>query len=186
RFIPRAEHVLVCNEKTTEEDVTCLIFRAITNYIKTTPTITTTTTTTTQRNTFQPLYCLVFPEKLTPTILDNVCQDVYDLLMNDIQLEKLKNNLYMFVIMSSKPDNGLCKFLSYFHVTLQNLSFKDICYQMLSQLYCKSWTTSPTLCNIQVKPWVQFYTSDRVAMGKSTLIQRDMNKIRAVHKNVKE
>ncbi|ETO01190.1 hypothetical protein RFI_36250, partial [Reticulomyxa filosa] len=44
RFIPRAEHVLVCNEKTTEEDVTCLIFRAITNYIKTTPTTTTTTT----------------------------------------------------------------------------------------------------------------------------------------------
>ncbi|ETO08600.1 cell differentiation family, Rcd1-like protein, partial [Reticulomyxa filosa] len=188
RFIPRAEHVLVCNEMTTEEDVACLIFRAITNSRKATAASSISSTSSSlssiQHNVVQPLYCLMFPEKLTLTTLDNVCQDVYDLLLNDLRLEKLKDNLYMFAVMSSRSENNLCKSLSHFQVTLQDLSPEGICHQMLSQLYCKSWTTSPS-CDLIVKPCIQLYTSDRVAMGKSTLIQRDMEKIRNLCKGVR-
>ncbi|ETO10862.1 hypothetical protein RFI_26515, partial [Reticulomyxa filosa] len=66
-FIPRAEHILVCNETTTEEDIA-----------------------------LKPLYCLVYPEKLTFATLYQICQDINKLLLNDIRLEKLKNCFYTF------------------------------------------------------------------------------------------
>ncbi|ETO15338.1 hypothetical protein RFI_22026, partial [Reticulomyxa filosa] len=59
--IPRAEHILVCNEKTMKEDVACLIFRAITNDKK--------MQTDMHHDSVKPLYCLVYPEKLTPATL---------------------------------------------------------------------------------------------------------------------
>ncbi|ETO01485.1 hypothetical protein RFI_35955, partial [Reticulomyxa filosa] len=72
--IPRAEHILICNENTTEEDVTYM-----------------------HRDSVKPLYCLAYPENLTLSILDQVCQAVHDLLLNDVQLEKLKHCFYLFV-----------------------------------------------------------------------------------------
>ncbi|ETN97631.1 hypothetical protein RFI_39898, partial [Reticulomyxa filosa] len=141
RFIPRAEHILICNETTTEEDIACLIFRAITNHKKMLLT-TDLTITETNHNLVKPLYCLVYPEKLAFATLDHICQDIHELLLNDIRLEQLKNSFYMFVVMSSEPTNDLCKILAPF----------------------------------------QLYTSGQVAMGKSRLIQRDIQRIRKIHK----
>ncbi|ETO18534.1 hypothetical protein RFI_18732, partial [Reticulomyxa filosa] len=176
-FIPRAEHILICNETTTEEDIACLIFRAITND-KRMPL----TTTETNRNSVKPLYCLVYPEKLTLATLDQICQDIYELLLSDIRLEHLKNCFYMFTVLSFNKTNALCKILAPFRVTLQGLSFQHLPNQMLSKLYRNQWTNNRAHDISTEPPWIQLYTSERVAMGKSRLIQRDIQRIREIHK----
>ncbi|ETO00340.1 hypothetical protein RFI_37107, partial [Reticulomyxa filosa] len=187
--IPRAEHILVCNETTTEEDIACLIFRAITNdkRMPLTTTITTATDpitiTETNHNSVKPLYCLVYPEKLTFATLDQICQDINELLLNDIRLEQLKNCFYTFSVLSSDENNPLCRILAPFRVTLQDLSFQGIPKQMLSELYRNPWTNSQKHDIGTEPPWIQLYTSEQVAMGKSTLIQRDIQSIRKKHQN---
>ncbi|ETO00841.1 hypothetical protein RFI_36600, partial [Reticulomyxa filosa] len=187
-FIPRAEHVLICNETTTEEDIACLIFRAITNHkrmplttkiAKTTDLITITET---NHKSAKPLYCLVYPEKLTPMTLNQICQDIHELLLSDIRLEQLKNNFYTFVVLSSNQENSLCKTLAPFKVKLHNLSFETLSNQMLSGLYRNQWANSWVHYISTEPPWIQLYTSEKVAMGKSTLIQRDIQRIREIHK----
>ncbi|ETO07828.1 hypothetical protein RFI_29564, partial [Reticulomyxa filosa] len=120
-YIPRAEHILICNEKTMEKDVACLIFRDISNDIQM------------HHDSVKSLYCLVYPEELTL---------VHDLLLNDVQLEKLKNCFYLFAVISSDAENPLCKLLEPFHL----------------------------------------YTLERVGMGKSRVIQRDIEKIQSIHR----
>ncbi|ETO01754.1 hypothetical protein RFI_35689 [Reticulomyxa filosa] len=178
RYIPRAEHILICNENTTEEDVVCLIFRAITNDIRIAMTLTARVD---LNNSVKPLYCLVYPEKLTSATLEQVCQNVYDILLSDIQLEKLKHCFYMFVVMSCDAGNPLCKLLEQFHVSLPNISSQTLSKKMLSQLYHNS-QTNVQLRSISIEPpWIQLYTSERVGMGKSRVIQRDIGKIRKIY-----
>ncbi|ETO00999.1 hypothetical protein RFI_36440 [Reticulomyxa filosa] len=110
-YIPRAEHILICNEHTAEEDVTCLIFRAIGSdkrmQIET-------TNMEMDHGFVKPLYCLVCPENLAPETLNQVCKSVHGTLLNDIQSEKLKRCFYMFAVMSCERDNLLCKLLEPF------------------------------------------------------------------------
>ncbi|ETO04332.1 hypothetical protein RFI_33066, partial [Reticulomyxa filosa] len=188
RFIPRAEHILICNETTTEEDIACLIFRAITNHkrmplttkiAKTTDLITITET---NHKSAKPLYCLVYPEKLTPMTLNQICQDIYELLLSDIRLEQLKNNFYTFVVLSSNQENPLCKILAPFKVIPHSFLFETLPNQILSGLYHNQWTNSRVHDISTEPPWIQLYTSEKVAMGKSTLIQRDIQRIREIHK----
>ncbi|ETO05595.1 hypothetical protein RFI_31802, partial [Reticulomyxa filosa] len=182
------EHVLICNETTTEEDIACLIFRAITNNKRIAPTTTITITTThitmteANRNSTKPLYCLVYPEKLAFTTLNHICQDIHELLLNDIRLEQLKNNFYMFAVMSSNATNDLCKILAPFQVTLHDLSFQRLPNQILSQLYRNQWNNSRVHDISTEPPWIQLYKSEQVAMGKSRLIHKDIQRIREIHK----
>ncbi|ETN99390.1 ring finger protein [Reticulomyxa filosa] len=171
--IPRAEHILICNEKTMEEDVACLIFRAITNDIQ--------MRTDMHHDSVKPLYCLIYPEELIFATLEQVCRVVHDLLLNDVQLEKLKNCFYLFTVISSDAENPLCKLLEPFHVSFPNISSQEFPKKMLSQLYRNSWTGAQSYdINIE-PPWIQLYTSKRVGMGKSRVIQRDIEKIRSIH-----
>ncbi|ETN97576.1 hypothetical protein RFI_39953, partial [Reticulomyxa filosa] len=172
----------------TEEDIACLIFRAITNDKRMPLTITLTnsiTITETNHNSARPLYCLVYPEKLTSTTLNQICQDIHELLLNDIRLEQLKNNFYTFVILSSDQENLLCKTLTAFRVVPHSLSFQILPGKMLSQLYRNQWTNNRVHDISTEPPWIQLYTSEQVAMGKSTLIQRDIQRIRKIHKTKK-
>ncbi|ETN98871.1 hypothetical protein RFI_38616, partial [Reticulomyxa filosa] len=52
---------------------------------------------------------------------------------------------------------------------------------MLSQLYRNQWTNNRVHDISTEPPWIQLYTSEQVAMGKSTLIQRDIQRIREIH-----
>ncbi|ETO05639.1 hypothetical protein RFI_31758 [Reticulomyxa filosa] len=52
---------------------------------------------------------------------------------------------------------------------------------MLSELYRNPWTNSQKHDIGTEPPWIQLYTSEQVAMGKSTLIQRDIQSIRKKH-----
>ncbi|ETO02421.1 hypothetical protein RFI_35015, partial [Reticulomyxa filosa] len=140
------------------------------------------TITETNHKSAKPLYCLVYPEKLTPMTLNQTCQDIRDLLFNDIRLEKLKNSFYMFAVMSCNLTNSLCKVLAPFQINLHDLSFQKLPNQMLSELYRNQWTNSRAHDIATEPPWIQLYTSERVAMGKSTLIQRDIQRIREIHK----
>ncbi|ETO05638.1 hypothetical protein RFI_31757 [Reticulomyxa filosa] len=83
KYIPRAEHILICNKNTTEEEVICLIFRAITNDKRIKMAITTKM----DWNSAKPLYCLVYPENLTLSTLKQVCHVVQDLLLNSVQVK---------------------------------------------------------------------------------------------------
>ncbi|ETN98551.1 hypothetical protein RFI_38946 [Reticulomyxa filosa] len=171
--IPRAEHILICNENTTEEDVTCLIFRAIANSKQ--------MQTDMYRDSVKPFYCLAYPENLTSSILDQVCQVVHDLLLNDVQLEKLKHCFYLFVVISREANNDLCKLLEPFCVPFPNIASQSLSNKILSQLYRHSSTNTQSR-NIDIEPpWIQLYTSERVGMGKSRFIQRDIEKIRKIH-----
>ncbi|ETN97359.1 hypothetical protein RFI_40172, partial [Reticulomyxa filosa] len=169
---------------TTEEDIACLIFRAITNDKRMPLTILTNSITITEpnHNSARPLYCLMYPEKLTSTTLDQICQDIHELLLSDIRLEQLKNNFYTFVVLSSDEENPLCKTLASFRIVLHNLSSQTLPEKMLSQLY-HNQSINNGIYDIAMKPpWIQLYTSKQVAMGKSRLIQRDIQRIRERHK----
>ncbi|ETO00472.1 hypothetical protein RFI_36972 [Reticulomyxa filosa] len=178
QYIPRAEHILICNKNTTEEEVICLIFRAITNDKRIKMAITTKM----DWNSAKPLYCLVYPEKLALSTLKQVCDVVQDLLLNSVQVEKLKHCLYTFVVMSCDSDNSLCKILEPFELSLSNKSFQTLPNQLLSQLYRNLWTNNQKHDIGTKPPWIQLYTSEQVAMGKSTLIQRDIQRIREIHR----
>ncbi|ETO11059.1 ring finger protein, partial [Reticulomyxa filosa] len=179
-FIPQAEHILICSENTFEEDVTCLVFRAISSDKRMQ---TETTNMEIDHDFVKPLYCLVYPENLAPETLNQVCKSVHDILLDDIQSEKLKHCIYMFAVMSSDPNNLLCKLLEPFCVSLSNKSLRTFPNKMLSRLYHNNWTNLQSHSIATEPPRIQLYTSKRVGMGKSTLIQRDIEKIRKKHEN---
>ncbi|ETO01001.1 ring finger protein [Reticulomyxa filosa] len=179
-YIPRAEHILICNEHTAEEDVTCLIFRAISSDKR----MQTETTNMEMDNGFvKPLYCLMYPEKLAPETLDQVCKSVHSILLDDVQSEKLKHCCYMFAVMSCERDNLLCKLLEPFCVSLSNISLRTLPNKVLSRFYRNNWANPQSHSIDTEPPWIQLYTSKQVGMGKSTLIQRDIEKIRKIHEN---
>ncbi|ETN99803.1 hypothetical protein RFI_37664, partial [Reticulomyxa filosa] len=104
-MIPRSEHVLICKETTTDEEVECLLLRALlcTKEDK-------------KQNPRTPLYCLVWPEKLAKRTLTKVIKLLQHMLLSQSELRQM--HPYLFVILSSNRENEAA-------VTLQQFECKS-------------------------------------------------------------
>ncbi|ETO20432.1 hypothetical protein RFI_16783 [Reticulomyxa filosa] len=100
-LIPRAEHILLCKEITTEEEVECLLLRALL-YVKSNKSI----------NVKVPLYCLVWPEKLEARTLAKVVKLFQKYIFDPSQSQQTQS--YLFAVVSSDRDNELSQILKEF------------------------------------------------------------------------
>ncbi|ETO30682.1 hypothetical protein RFI_06441 [Reticulomyxa filosa] len=151
------EHVLICKETTTEEEVECLLLRTFlcTKEDKT-------------QNARTPLYCLVWPEKLAMTTVTKVTVLLRRMLLSQSELRQM--HPYLFVVISSNQENEVAITLQQFKRTFNanetSLNVEDI-------LYIEQWKSFLTE-KVDRKPFVQLYTSKNVGMGKTWKIKHDI------------
>ncbi|ETO11063.1 hypothetical protein RFI_26313 [Reticulomyxa filosa] len=155
---PRIEHILICKENTTEEEIECLLFRSIISAKRlhgdmnweVAPK---------QTNLQPPLYCLMWPEVLPLETLERVTELFHTLLLSDKALTELKETLYLLVT----PN------------------------QLIQQLYCNNLRTF-ALQNVPLnrRPFVQLYVSDQIGIGKSFKIGQDIAAIREFNPKVQD
>ncbi|ETN99854.1 hypothetical protein RFI_37614, partial [Reticulomyxa filosa] len=156
-MIPRSEHVLICKETTTEEEVECLLLRTLLCTKKDN-----------KQNARTPLYCLVWPEKLTKRTSAKVVKLLQHMLLSQSELRQM--HPYLFVIFSSYRENEVA-------VTLQQFECKEVIalLNMEDSLYMKKWKSFLTE-RINRKPFVQLYMSEDVGMGKTWKIKHNIEK----------
>ncbi|ETO05187.1 ATPase [Reticulomyxa filosa] len=166
-IIPRIEHILICKENTTEEEIECLLFRAITSANRIHEE---------RVNLHSPLYCLMWPEMLPLETLERVTKLFHTLLLSGEALDKLKKIPYLLVVMSTSPNSMLSQKLNRFRLS-QRIGMNDQTRNLLiQQLYANR--------NSNNKPFVQLYVSDEIGMGKSFKIEQDIASIREVNSKI--
>ncbi|ETO04380.1 hypothetical protein RFI_33013, partial [Reticulomyxa filosa] len=148
---PRAEHVLLCKETTTEEEVECLLLRALL-YMKSNKAI----------NVKAPLYCLVWPEKLQARTLEKVIK---------LPSQSRQTQLYLFAVVSSDRDNGLSYILREFkwNASEENVNPNSGIHNM----YARELDLLTTKKADQ-KPFVRLYEVKDNNTGKTWTIRRDI------------
>ncbi|ETO01246.1 hypothetical protein RFI_36194 [Reticulomyxa filosa] len=162
-MVPRAEHILICKSTTLEEEIECLLFRAI-------------MTAKTATSKKAPLYCLIWPENLPEEIVKKVVKLFHLLLLSEAALQKLGAIPYLLVVISSSLNNALCHTLLPFRFHQPILLSKETAQVIFSQMYCSKWTSFVAQKHTNKKPFVQLYTSKRVGMGKSYKIRKESQK----------
>ncbi|ETN99984.1 hypothetical protein RFI_37474, partial [Reticulomyxa filosa] len=159
KMIPRSEHVLICKETTTEEEVECLLLRTLLCTKKDN-----------KQNSQIPLYCLVGPEKLAMRTSTKVIKLLQHMLLSQSELRQMHS--YLFVMFSSNGENEIA-------VTLQHFERKSkeviALLHMEDSLYMKEWRSFLTERSNR-KPFVQLYKSEDVGMGKTWKIKHDIEK----------
>ncbi|ETO17816.1 hypothetical protein RFI_19494 [Reticulomyxa filosa] len=162
-LIPRTEHVLLCKETTTEEEVECLLLRTLL-YVKVMDGI----------NIKTPLYCLVWPEKLQARTLEKVVSLFQKLFLEPSRSQQA--HLYLFAVVSSNHDNPLSYILREFGPIISELNSHP--FDIYEALYSQKVNVLPT--NVPGRPiyQVQLYESTKVGTGKTWKIQRDIRYLR--------
>ncbi|ETN98599.1 hypothetical protein RFI_38893, partial [Reticulomyxa filosa] len=161
KMIPRAEHVLICKETTTEEDVECLLLRTLLC-----------TKEDNKQNTQTPLHCLVWPEKLTKRTSAKVAKLLQHMLLKQAELRQM--NPYLFVVISSNLENEIAITLQQFKCTFNT---NETLLNVEDNLYTKEWS-SFLIKRANRKPFVQLYKSKNVGMGKTWRIKHDIERKR--------
>jgi len=164
----------LCKENKSEEEIECLLFRAIISAQKQSQL----SKSENQNSPKIPLYCLMWPEMLPIETLEKVVQLFHSMLLNDKALQKLKNIPYLFTVISTNLPNILSQLLMPFRVT----PLVGTSNQLLQQLYCDSLETFTKQENICMKPFAQLYVSKEVGLGKSFKIGRDIDLIQQTKK----
>ncbi|ETN99354.1 hypothetical protein RFI_38127, partial [Reticulomyxa filosa] len=163
-MVPRAEHIVICKSTTLEEEIECLLFRAI-------------IAAKTAINKKAPLYCLMLPENLPEEeTAKKVVKLFHLLLLSETALQKLGAIPYSLVIISASPNNALCHTLLPFRFHRPISLFEQTAQSIFSQMYCNDWTSFVAQKDVNKKPFVQLYTSKCVGMGKSYKIRKDCEK----------
>ncbi|ETO14438.1 hypothetical protein RFI_22930, partial [Reticulomyxa filosa] len=162
-LIPRSEHILLCKEITTEEEVECLILRALL-YVNAMGDI----------NVKTPLYCLVWPEKLQTRTLEKVVSLFQKLFLEPSRSQHAR--LYLFAVVSSNRDNPLSYILREFEQNISEVSSHP--FDIYEALYLQQ--VNVLLTDIPGRPiyQVQLYESTKIGMGKTWKIQQDIQNLR--------
>ncbi|ETO29434.1 hypothetical protein RFI_07687, partial [Reticulomyxa filosa] len=178
---PTYEHVLICRDTTTEEEVECLLFRALVNAARASADAEE------DRKDDQnaahdevasSLYCLVWPEKLSRDTLSKVV-GLFSTLLFDIDSPKRFAPVpYLLVVISSTLENELCQQLMRFSIHRPVTLEPKTANQIFSTMYCKDLSEfKKQLSTDFVKPLVQLYTSGEIGMGKSHKIKKDIQQL---------
>ncbi|ETO03184.1 hypothetical protein RFI_34224 [Reticulomyxa filosa] len=175
---PRIEHILICKENTTEEEIECLLFRAITSADRFHQK---------QAILHPSLYCLMWPEKLPLETLERVTKLFHTLLLSQKALNELKRTPYLLAVMSTSLNNMLSQKLNPFRLSQRIAMDEQTPNLLIQQLYCNDLQTfasqNPSI-NRNNKPFVQLYISDQIGMGKSFKIEQDVALIRSINPKV--
>ncbi|ETO00609.1 hypothetical protein RFI_36831, partial [Reticulomyxa filosa] len=156
-LIPRAEHVLLCKETTTEEEVECLILRALL-YVK-------------DINSKTSLYCLVWPEKLQIRILEKVVNLFQKYFFEPSRSRRIQ--LYLFAVISSNHDNALSYFLRGLEWNVSG-ELNNHQFNINEALYSQKFDILPPNARGHSFYRVKLYEFTKVGLGKSWKIQRDI------------
>ncbi|ETO09019.1 hypothetical protein RFI_28368, partial [Reticulomyxa filosa] len=167
-LVPRAEHVLLCKETTTEEEVECLILRALL-YVSAMGDI----------NVKTPLYCLVWPEKLQTRTLEKVVSLFQKHFFEPSRSQQ--THFYLFAVVSSNRNNALSYSLREFEWNVFGQNSRE--FDTSETLYSQKLNILPTSTPDHPVYRIQLYESTNVGMGKSWAIQRD---IRVLKKKIKK
>ncbi|ETO00532.1 ring finger protein, partial [Reticulomyxa filosa] len=162
-LVPRAEHVLLCKETTTEEEVECLMLRALL-YVNAMGI-----------NSKTPLYCLVWPEKLQTRILEKVVNLFQKYFFEPSRSRRIQ--LYLFAVISSNRDNALSYFLRGLEWNASG-ELNNHQFYINEALYSQKIDISPANARGRSFYRVQLYESTKVGSGKSWKIQRDIQYLR--------
>ncbi|ETO01648.1 hypothetical protein RFI_35792 [Reticulomyxa filosa] len=156
-MIPRSEHVLICKETTTEEEVECLLLRTLlcTKEDK-------------KQNAQTPLHCLVWPEKLAKRTSTKVVKLLQHMLLSQSELRQM--HPYLFVVIPSNQENEVAVTLQQFKCTFDT---NETSLNVEYTLYAKQWDSFLTE-KVNRKPFVQLYKSENVGMGKTWKIKHDI------------
>ncbi|ETN98437.1 hypothetical protein RFI_39064, partial [Reticulomyxa filosa] len=162
-MVPRAEHILICKSTTLEEEIECLLFRAIIAAKR-------------ASNKKAPLYCLMWPENLSEETAKKVVKLFHLLLLSETALQNLDTIPYLLVVISANPDHVLCHTLLPFRLHRPISLSEQTAQSIFSQMYCNDWTSFVAQKHTNKNPFVQLYTSERVGMGKSYKIRNESQK----------
>ncbi|ETO01741.1 hypothetical protein RFI_35699 [Reticulomyxa filosa] len=160
-MLPRAEHVLICKKTTTEEEIECLLLRALL------------CTRQFEKDSAQAsLYCLVWPEKLAKKTQAKVVKLLQRMLLQHSELQRMKQ--YLFAVVSSNMDNDVAGVLKLFQL---EFTFGESIhsFDVEEELYTKQ-LNSFLRDKSNRKPFVQLYASNNIGMGKTWKIQADIEK----------
>ncbi|ETO11389.1 hypothetical protein RFI_25991, partial [Reticulomyxa filosa] len=160
-MIPRAEHVLICKKTTTEEEIECLLLRALL------------CTRQFEKDSAQAsLYCLVWPEKLAKKTQAKVVKLLQRMLLQHSELQRMKQ--YLFAVVSSNMGNDVTGVLRLFQL---ECTFDESIYSfdVEEELYTKQ-LSSFLHDKSNRKPFIQLYASNNIGMGKTWKIQEDIEK----------
>ncbi|ETO14594.1 hypothetical protein RFI_22774, partial [Reticulomyxa filosa] len=119
-MIPRTEHVLICKETTTEEEIECMLLRVLHCTLRSDKT---------------PLYCLVWPEKLRMEVLSKVVQLFQGLLLTSLQSRA--TSYYVLAVVSSDECNDLARSLQNYKWNVDNSIYNVL---DIGQSMGKTWT----------------------------------------------
>ncbi|ETO14007.1 hypothetical protein RFI_23360 [Reticulomyxa filosa] len=149
--IPCSEHILICKENTTEEEIECLLFRAISAKVHeetdcqdeqeqklaaTPPPIPS------KQTTLQPpLYCLMWPEMLSLETLEQVTKLFHTLLLSENALNELKRTPYLLAVISTPPNNMLSQKLNSFRLSQRIVLNDQTPNHLVQQSYCNDLET---------------------------------------------
>ncbi|ETO02438.1 hypothetical protein RFI_34993, partial [Reticulomyxa filosa] len=158
-LIPRAEHVLLCKETTTEEEVECLMLRALL-YVSAMGGI----------NVKTPLYCLVWPEKLQTRILEKVVNLFKKYFFEPSRSQRAQ--LYLFAVVSFDRDNALSYFLREFEWNAFEQNSREFTSEIL---HSQKLNILPTNTPDRSFYRVQLYES---AMRDIKSLQSNISKVR--------
>eukprot|EP01084_Bolivina_argentea_P177162 306424_1 len=103
KLIPNAEHVLICQNTTSAEEIEAMIFRCI--------------HAASRHNKIPPLYCILYPEDLDPGVLDATIHIFNNRLLSPKALEHTSKIPYAFGVISADSENRLSQMLVQFKLT---------------------------------------------------------------------
>merc|ERR1712187_104981 len=121
KLIPNAEHIFICQNTSSAEEIEALIFRCI--------------HATSRHNKIPPLYCLIYPEDLDPGVLDATIQIFNNRLLSPRALEHTSNVPYAFAVISADSENRLSQMLVQFKLTQSIQLQKEECTNLLKYLF---------------------------------------------------
>ena len=168
KLIPDAEHLLICQNTTSAEEIEAMIFRCI--------------HATTRHSKIPPLYCLIYPEDLDPGVLDATINIFNNRLLSPKALEQTTKIPYAFSVISADSENRLSQMLVQFKLTQSIQLQKEECTNLLKHLFHDNLHQFAQYNPfISAKPFVQLYTSAEVGMGKSFVIQDQVKQCKATY-----
>ena len=165
KLIPDAEHILICQNTSSAEEIEAMIFRCI--------------HATARHSKIPPLYCLIYPEDLDPGVLDATINIFNNRLLSPKALEQTTKIPYAFSVISADSENRLSQMLVQFKLTQSIQLQKEECTNLLKYLFHDNLHQFA-----QYNPFISQnhsfnYTSAEVGMGKSYIIQDQAKQCKA-------
>eukprot|EP01083_Nonionella_stella_P238378 835382_1 len=151
-----AYQVLICDSKTSSEEIHIFIHRCLQNELRY------------DRKRGIPLFCILFPEELNNTVLDQTIDEFNEMLLGKVQ----KTKHYALIVISCDQANSLSSLLGQYRITnLSKLKDKES-ESIRNLLFSANKNDINDRHNTQKAPFVEIFSSKTCGSGKTFMIKQ--------------